>query len=121
MRVYYPDLFVVFSKRQYSEHEAAEHIIKLAKRESPRMFYPDFFVVFNKRQFGSVEVKSDRGRLETSQRSVFPELVEKAGQHVWLVRVEPGRSLRWYRIASDGELVPLWDFRANSRSKRPSS
>jgi len=99
----------------------AEQIARRMKRESPRMYYPDFFVVFTKQLFGFVEVKSSRGKLETSQRSVFPELVEKAGQYVWLVRIEFGRSLHWYRIESNGELVPLSDFGANSPSKKRSS
>lgn len=107
-------------KIYYPEPEEPEQMIKRIKSDSPRKYYPDFFVVFSRRQFGFVEVKSDRGGLEHSQRSAFPELVEKAGQRVWLVRVEPGRSLRWYRIESDGELIPLSDFRGNRPSKRPS-
>ncbi len=80
-------------------------------------YYPDFFVVFSERQFGFVEVKSDRGQLNQGQRSVFPELVEKAGQRVWLVRVEPGTRLRWYRIDCAGEVVSLSGSPADSRSK----
>lgn len=87
-------------------------------RSGAYRYAPDFFVVFSEYVFGFVEVKSAREQLNRNQRSIFPELIQKAVQSIWLVRVEPGRSLSWYRLKSgSNKLIPLSDFPAERPSK----
>jgi len=73
--------------------------------------HPDYLVYFRTRfperpAYGFVEVKGPRESLRPSQKRFFPELVSKAGQHVWVARVESANRVRFARFNSRGELEP---------------
>ena len=83
--------------------------------------HPDYLVLFRNhhaRQYAFVEVKNPRESVRPSQRHFFPELVEKAGQRVMLVRLtDDGESIRFFEFNSGGELLPrslLWDSKSGT-------
>lgn len=73
--------------------------------------HPDYLVRFRTEfaspsAYGFVEVKGPRESLRPSQRRFFPELVLKAGQHVWVARVESTKRVGFARFNSKGTLEP---------------
>ncbi len=71
--------------------------------------HPDYLVRFrtkfsNVPAYGFVEVKGPRESLRPSQKRFFPELVRKAGQHIWVARVESASRIRFARFNPKGEL-----------------
>jgi hypothetical protein len=73
--------------------------------------HPDYFVRFRSKlrhaaDHGFVEVKGPRESLRPSQKRFFPELVMKAGQRVWVARVESPRKVRLARFNAGGRLEP---------------
>lgn len=68
-------------------HEGSERNV----RNGAYRYAPDFFVIFSEHVFGFVEVKSAKEQLNKNQRLVFPELIRKALQSIWLVASGTGR------------------------------
>ena len=71
--------------------------------------HPDYLVHFRTGfakapAYGFVEVKGPRESLRPSQKRFFPELVTKAGQRVWVARVESVKRIRFARFNPKGEL-----------------
>ena len=68
--------------------------------------HPDYLVRFRAKAltYGFVEVKGPRESLRPSQKRFFPELVRKAGQHIWVARVESASRIRFARFNLKGEL-----------------
>jgi len=73
--------------------------------------HPDYLVHFRttsseRPAYGFVEVKGPRESLRPTQKRFFPELVTKAGQRVWVARVESSKTIRFARFNSKGQLEP---------------
>jgi len=73
--------------------------------------HPDYLVRFRTEfastpAYGFVEVKGPRESLRPSQKRFFPELATKAGQCVWVARVESANRVRFAWFNSRGELEP---------------